>query len=262
MLAVNGNLAAFGGFGGAIGSRWLIGWPGAFLGGATGYGAGAAPRLAAAMAPAMRDTGPPRAVNPKFGDLLERNGDVAGWISVEGTAIDYEVMHDGTHYYLSHDIDHNKSASGSIYMDPSCGPDRDNFNILLHGHHMRNGSMFKDISKYKDRAYFMEHRSIRFDTLYDDMAWEVFSVYVLDAGAETMQTAFMTQKDFVEAANGFAERSMVSPGDGAGFTGDDRLLTLSTCSYEFGNARTVIHARLVEKNGAPAGAAARAADGG
>ena len=198
--------------------------------------------------PTPEPTPAPKVVNPKFNDLMGRNKDVIGWVSIDDTKIDYEVMYDGTDFYLDHNIDRQKIISGSIYMDPSNSLERSNYNILLHGHHMKNGTMFKDVVKYKEKNFFMKHRIIQFDTLYNDMIWEVFSVYVLNADVETMYTNFRNDAEFLERANSFKDRSMFSIEE-LELNENDRLLTLSTCSYETSNARTILHARLLSIDG-------------
>jgi len=195
---------------------------------------------------------PVRLPREEFESLLNRNKDVIGRISIEGTKIDYPVLYDGAHYYLNHDIDHNKVTAGSIYLDPSNNPERDDLHYLIHGHNMKNGTMFKDIVKYKNESFFYKNRLIRFDTLYDDMVWEVFSVYVLDAAKETIFTDYMGSETlYLLFLEKYAEKSMYAV-EGIEFTADDRILTLSTCSYETPNSRTIVHARLIYKNGVQA----------
>ena len=190
----------------------------------------------------------PREINHKFDELLARNKDVVGWISIDDTKVDYPVLYDGTHRYLEYNIDGVKTTAASIYMDPSNNINRDNHNFLVYGHNMKNGSMFGDIIKYKDESFFYNHRIIHFDTLYDDMVWEVFSVYVLDAEQELMYTRFGNDDNFFEIANGYRKRSLF-PVDNIVLTSNDRMLTLSTCSYELSDARTIVHARLIYLNG-------------
>jgi len=150
---------------------------------------------------------------------------------------------------LDYNIDGDKTTAASIYMDPTNSLGRDNHNTLLHGHNMKNGSMFNNVVKYKDERYFNSHRIIQFDTLYDNMTWEVFSVYVLDADFEKMYTSFGAGDSFHNIANGYLERSIFST-NGLVLTERDRFLTLSTCSYETPNSRTILHARLIYLNGA------------
>lgn len=184
-----------------------------------------------------------------FENVLKRNKDVAGWIKIDNTNIDYPVLYDGSDYYLNHNIDRNKVTAGSIYLDPANDPFGDDYNLLIHGHRMKNGTMFKDVVKYKEESFFNSHRLIRFNTLYDEMLWEVFSIYVIDAGDEIVPIDFFGNSTvFLLYAKRFAERSMYKV-DGLEFDSDDRILTLSTCSYETDNSRTILHARLISKNG-------------
>jgi len=208
---------------------------------------------ATAVAPAPRASAfrahlPPRDPNPKFNDLLAINGDVVGWIRIEGTNIDYPVLYDGTYDYLNYDINGKKTTAGCICMDPSNNIEFTNYNFLLHGHHMKNGTMFRDVVKYKGSDFFYSNRIIYFETLYDEMIWEVFSVYVFNANKELMYTGFSSDAQFLETARALQQRSMFDT-TGMELKKTDSLLTLSTCSYEFSNARTVLHARLIYKNG-------------
>jgi len=160
-------------------------------------------------------------------------------------------LYDGTNqYYISHDIDGKETTAAAIFLDATNSVKRDNYNMLLHGHNMKNGTMFKDVVKYKTESFFKDtrHRIVHFDTLYDDMVWEVFSVYIIDADKEPFYTNFQSPENFLDIAVGWIERSMFYPGD-ITLTGSDRILTLSTCSYETINSRTVVHARLIYKNG-------------
>ena len=208
------------------------------------------PTPAPSPSPAPVPTPSPKVANPKFDELLERNKDVIGWIYIENTKIDYPVLHDGTNdYYLAHDIDGNKTVAASIFMDATNVKKRDNYNTLLHGHNMKNGSMFADVARYKNESFFRDqrHSIIYFDTLYDEMVWEVFSVYVVDADTEFMYTNFISPDSFLNMAKFWQERSFHKVEELV-LIESDRVLTLNTCSYETGNSRTLVHARLIYKN--------------
>ena len=75
--------------------------------------------------------------------LHEENPDCIGWITIEGTVIDYPVMyHPGEkNYYLHRDFDGNYSAAGSLFISEICDPESCD-NLLIYGHHMNSGSMF------------------------------------------------------------------------------------------------------------------------
>lgn len=185
-----------------------------------------------------------RQVLPKFKPFLEINKEVVGWINIPGTRIDYPVLQAGDNeYYLEHDINGNKSLSGSIFMDFRNNINRSDSNIILYGHNMKNGSMFHDLVYYKDQQFFEKHPIICFDTLYEEGKWEIFSVYVTDENFNYLVTNFKTSEEYEKYLNVIKNKSLFKKD--ITLTKDDRILTLSTCSYEFKNARLVVHAKLV-----------------
>lgn len=99
-------------------------------------------------------------------DLMNSNGDVVGWIRIDGTRVDYPIMQnkEDNNFYLHRDINGKESYPGSIYLESN----HDINNIGLHviyGHNMKNGTMFKDVSKFTDTAYLKQHQSV---TIYTD----------------------------------------------------------------------------------------------
>ena len=95
----------------------------------------------------------------KYLPLYELNNDFVGWISIEGTGIDYPVMHtpDNHNYYLKHSFEKKWSDYGVPYVDGNCVIGQSN-NLVIYGHHMRNGSMFYDLEKYADYSFWQETR--------------------------------------------------------------------------------------------------------
>lgn len=180
-------------------------------------------------------------IQPKFISLLEINEEVVGWVTIPETNIDYPVVKAADNdFYLGHDFEKNKNRSGSIFMDFRNSPELKEKNIILYGHHMKDGSMFNNINKYKNKDFFYQNNLIRFDTLYEDYIWEVFSVYVTDVNFNYIQTKFPNDGQYLEFLKTINQKSIYKTE--IEFSDDDVILTLSTCSYEFENARTVIHA--------------------
>lgn len=183
-------------------------------------------------------------VQEKFLELLKVNKDVVGWIKVPDTVIDYPVMQSTDNkYYLEHDINGKKLKSGSIFMDYRNTPAGENWNTILYGHHMKNGTMFKDLMKYKKKDFFKKNRVISFDTLYGNSRWEIFSVYITDIYFDYIQTRFETTEEYLGFLNRITNKSLYKSDVKLGE--NDKILTLSTCTYEFDNARLAIHARLL-----------------
>ena len=115
---------------------------------------------------------------------------------------------------------------------------------------MKNGTMFKALMRFKEKDFFSSHRTFRFDTLYEDMEWEIFSAYVTKAEDPYIRTRFDSDVEWLAFLNDRHDRSMYATPD-ITLSPDDIVLTLSTCTYEFSNARFVVHARLVRDSQSP-----------
>ena len=174
-----------------------------------------------------------------FDALAQVNGDIVGWLYVPGTVINYPVVQgDDNEYYLKHLFDGKYNSSGCIYLDCGAEGDFTTMNSVLHGHHMKNGSMFAGICKYKDQSYFDEHPTAMLLTPDGNYLVEFFSGYVCEVTADAWDY------DFDEAWLDKRIRSSYFEADVVPTT-EDRVLTLSTCSYEFTDARFVLHGRLI-----------------
>jgi len=183
-----------------------------------------------------------------FAAALQQNPDIIGRISIEGCDIAYLVTQTTDNKtYLSVGYDRQACRSGAIFMDYRCDSELSPLSghYILYGHNMKNGSMFHNLMNFKDETFFYDHRVFRFDTLYEDYEWEIFSAYVTDTDFYYIQTSFADDAEWLAFLNTIHGKSMFSTD--VQLSADDVVLTLSTCSYEFDNARFVIHARLVRK---------------
>lgn len=93
-----------------------------------------------------------------FDQLRDINPDVCGWLTLDGTAIDYPVVQGESNFtYLNTDVYGSFALAGSIFLDVDCDADFSGRYSLLYGHHMENGRMFGDLDKYKDGAFFRQN---------------------------------------------------------------------------------------------------------
>jgi sortase B len=182
-----------------------------------------------------------------FAGVLGENDDIVGRISMDALNINYLVTQaTDNDYYLHMGYDRKKSSSGAIFLDYRCNIDLDSLkgHYILYGHNMKNGSMFHNLMQFKDELFFYSNRIIRFDTLYEDLNWEVFSAYVTDTAFYFIDTAFKDDADWLSFLHTIQDKSLFPTN--AELSADDVVLTLCTCTYEFDDARFVIHARLVK----------------
>lgn len=190
-------------------------------------------------------------VLPQYQDLWERNEDLAGWVSIPGTAIDYPVMHtpQEEEFYLRRAFDGSASVSGTPFLAADCFAGCGNY--LIYGHNMRDGSMFAALLDYADAAFWEEHPTIRFDTLEETGTYEVLAAFyvdvaVTDAGVAFPYYAYTDLRDeavFTEYLSQVESAALYDTGVTA--VPGDQLLTLSTCSYHSSEERFVVVARRV-----------------
>ena len=183
---------------------------------------------------------------PRFKPLLEQNEDTIGWIKVPNTKwIDYPVVkYKDNELYLKHGFDRSRQRAGAIFMDFRNTGDATDRHTIIYGHHMQNGTMFKGLLKYEDREFFEENRLIYFSTLYEELEWEVFAAYVTGIEFNYIRTRFNTPDEYIGFLNSLQSRSLYETD--IKLSADDKILTLSTCTYDYSDARFVVHARLIQ----------------
>lgn len=108
--------------------------------------------------------------------VLEQNADCIGWIFIDGTNINYPVMHtpDNPQKYLRLSFEKKYSQSGVPFLDGRCN--LQDGNLIIYGHNMKNGTMFSDLKKYLDTAYREAHKMIEFQTADGVFLFEVTDV--------------------------------------------------------------------------------------
>ena len=201
--------------------------------------------VASAAPPPLALTAPEKQVD--FDELKKINGDTVAWIYSEGTPIDYPVvLGEDNAFYLDHTFTGRPGSAGAIFMDMGNQDDFSDANTAIYGHHMRNGSMFASLDKYRKQSYYDAHPVIYLYTPGGNYAIELFSAYVRDASLlphdfESPE-AFLAYVEKIKALSDF--KSDVSVG------ADDRIVTLVTCNYNYDDARYVVHGKLTLLGGA------------
>ena len=179
-----------------------------------------------------------------FEQLSQINPDIVGWLYIEGTNINYPVVKGSDNdYYLRHLFDGTYNSAGCIFLDVGCAPDFSDRHSILYGHHMKDGSMFYDLMGYKDQSFYEEHAVALFVTPTAYYKIRFFSGYVAHATENAWDLRFDDQDytvwlDDLQSKSCF--ESDFSP------SSDDRVITLSTCTYEFDSARFVLHGYISE----------------
>lgn len=180
-----------------------------------------------------------------YKDLKDQNEDFVGWISIDGTNINYPVVQnrDTPGFYLKHGFDKSYSDYGVPYLEEDCSIQYSN-NLVVYGHHMNNGTMFADLVKYADENFYKEHKTITFDTLMGLGEYEVVAVFHFNTNYEDFRfNEYINMKEarFTEYMDNVHARQIYDTGVTAAY--GDTLLTLSTCDYTYENGRFVLVAK-------------------
>ena len=186
-------------------------------------------------------------VEINFATLTARYPDVVGWIYSEGTIINYPVMQ-GTDngYYLSRMIDGYSNNAGSLFLDYRNSRDFGDLNSVVYGHNMKSGTMFGSLSQYAAQDYYEEHPVLWLLTPGGDYRIDLLAGFVTPADSETYEL-FVDEARLREYLEGSVDASdFVSTVD---LDAVERIITLSTCTYDFQEARYVVIGNLVPIGG-------------
>lgn len=173
------------------------------------------------------------------------NDDIVAWLYCPDTVIDYPVCYgDNNSYYLTHLADGTYNRNGCLFIDCKDSGDFTDDNTIIYGHHMASGKMFASLIKYADQGYYDAHPVMYLTTEDATYKVELFSGYVTDTGSSAYTINCGTRHEFAEWLREISGKSDFRP-NGITISTEDHIVTLSTCAYEFQNARYVVHGRLV-----------------
>lgn len=179
-----------------------------------------------------------------FTALKEKNNDIVAWIYSEDTQINYPIVKaKNNDYYLHRLIDGSYNIAGTLFMDYRNSIDFTDYNTIIFGHNMKNGTMFGSLPNYQKQDYYDSHKEIYLYTENKNYLIEIFAGYIASSESDIYKfpkTVDTNEKLIKTAINNSTFKSNVEP------TKDDKIITLSTCTYTFENARYILVGRLKE----------------
>lgn len=186
---------------------------------------------------------------PEYRNMQELNADMAGWLSIGDTVINYPVMQtlQDEEYYLYRDFWKRNNRNGSLILDTdSCigtGTGQNAYtdgtepstNLIIHGHNMKSGAMFGELEKYADKEYGLNHRRIQLDSLYEKREYELMAVFYSQVYHEN-EDVFKyyeffeadTEEEFAEWYRNVKKLALYETGTDAEY--GDEFITLSCCT--------------------------------
>lgn len=183
-------------------------------------------------------------------ELQKENEDVKAWIKINDTNINYPVVQaNDNDYYLYRNYKKENSNYGSIFIDSKSNIENPNSNIIMYGHNMKDGSMFKDLLKYADEEYFNNHKYIEFVTNTSSSTYEIMAVFKSRIFYKNEKNVFRyyqctnlnNEQDYNYYVNNCKELSLYDTGVNAEY--GEQIITLITCEYSSENGRMVVVAK-------------------
>ena len=180
-----------------------------------------------------------------FEELNRVNEDIYAWINIPGDdpetpLADYPILqsnpNDDDNYYLDHNVNRKSSVYGAIYTQNYNNKDFSDFNTLIYGHNMRNGTMFGSLKKYRDKTFFDNHRDINIYMPGRILKYRIFAAYVFDDRHILLSYDFSNEA----ARELYLEEALNQRRLSANYSDDievgvnDKIITLSTCTSNEG----------------------------
>ena len=181
----------------------------------------------------------------EFSALYALNPDFVGWISVEGTRVDYPVVQkrDVKDYYLRRGLDRKRANHGTVYAWEQADVLAPSDNVTLFGHRMNDGTMFYDLLNYAKESYWQAHPTFRFHTLAGEGEYRIFAAFrTSGTGGRGLDYHTFVNADSPESFDAFVDQCKALSFYDTGIVPryGDKLVTLSTCDYALENGRMVV----------------------
>ena len=197
-----------------------------------------------------------REILPEYRQLYEQNKDIVGWLNLG--VFSTPVVQKDNAYYLTHDFYGQENDHGQIFLDERNSPELTDDNTILYGHNIPSDkSMFHVLMNFKNPEFVKQHPIIYLNSLYEKNQYAVAAVYLVSTRPEHGEVFdyinylnFSSKDAKEEYLSQIRQRSLIDAGVELNL--EDKLLTLSTCSYEFSDARLVVVARKLRQGETPA----------
>lgn len=184
--------------------------------------------------------------------LWEQNPDIYAWIYIPNTKIDYPILQSAydDSYYLDYNLDGTKGRPGCIYTEKINAKDFSDYNTLIYGHNMRNGTMFHSLHEFSDKEFFDQEKYVFIYTPEKVLIYEIYAAYEFTDAHILYTYDCSTEEGFssyLEQANTYAVNGNVR--EGIEVTPQDTIITLSTCTSTGSQKRFLVQAvKMAETN--------------
>lgn len=181
-----------------------------------------------------------------FETLQHLNKEVCGWISLDGTKVDYPLLQSQDNVkYLDRNAFGDYTVSGSIFLDYRFNPNFTDFNTIIYGHSMASGAMFGEIQKFADQEFFENHR---YGSIYyngRERGLEIFGILEVDAYDTEIYRTLSSNDEEHQAYYQYLLSKAKYKRD-VSLTSTDKIVLLSTCFLNITNGRHILLAKITD----------------
>lgn len=180
-------------------------------------------------------------INVDFTALKQENEDIVGWLYSENTQINYPVVQsEDNNYYLRRLINGEYNIAGSLFMDYRNNSNLEDNNTIIYGHNMENDTMFGTLQEYKSQEYYDNHKVLYYFTPEKNYMIQLFAGYTISVESDIYDLSIIDESKIEESIQNSDFKSDVE------VRKEDKIMTLSTCAYEYDGARYIIMGVLHE----------------
>jgi len=178
-----------------------------------------------------------------FSKLKSINNSTVGWISVNGTNINYPfVQTTDNDFYLTHSFEKKYNNAGWVFLDYRNKSTLENQNNIIYAHSQTNNTMFGTLKNVLQSEWYenTENHVIKLSTETQNSIWQIFSIYIIPTTNDYLEISF--NNNFTDFCKKLSKRSIYE--FDVSIKEDDKIITLSTCHGH--NKKLVVHAKLVK----------------
>ncbi len=187
----------------------------------------------------------PDSINENLRAMYSENNDLAGWLTIEGTSIDYPIVQDSNnkHYLSGHNVYNESARYGTPFVDFRCSKTELSKNTIIYGHRMKNGTHFGLLEQYADIEHYKKHPVISYESLSGSYSFKVYAVFYAttqgnaDAGYVFDYYNPKMSDDNFEGYIKMLNQYAIYTTD-AGLEKEDKIITLSTCTHVYDNLKS------------------------
>ncbi|MGN0709715.1 MAG: class B sortase [Anaerovoracaceae bacterium] len=174
--------------------------------------------------------------------LTKKYDNIAGWLYCKNTVINYPVAkYKDNSFYLHHLLNGNYNVKGTLFIDCRQQRPMKDFLTVIYGHHMFDGSMFGKLVKYRDESYYKKHPVMIYSTPEHNYKLRIFGGCTIPAASKRYKFDFRNSAEKTEYLEWIQKNTELTTN--VDVTSKDRIVMLSTCTYEYDNARWVVFAK-------------------